>query len=166
MHHAFYVDVVHNLADVRHDLSGKLQFAKAQRPAAALAAGPAEKKANHLPERIKAQASRHHGIALEMATEEPKVRLHIELGANHALAVFAAGLGNFADAVEHQHRRQRQLRIAGAKQLAAAAGQQILVFVTAAPIQHSASLSQYRWSALELNEPASHRKRVIFAHWP
>src|SRR2546430_9940614 len=101
-----------------------------------------------------------------MATEEPKVRLHIELGANHPLAVFPAGLGNFADAVEHQHRRQRQLRIAGAKQLAAAAGQQILVFVTAAPIQHSASLSQYRWSVLELNEPASHRKRVIFAHWP
>ena len=97
-----------------------------------------------------------------MATEEPKVRLHVEFGADHPFAVFAAGLGNFADAVEHQHRRQRQLRIARTKQLAAAAGQQILIFVAAAPIQHSASLSQFRWSVLELNEPASHRKRYIF----
>ena len=77
-----------------------------------------------------------------MAAEEPEVRIHIEFGANHALAEFSAGFGNFADAVEHQHRGQRQLRIPRAKHLAAPARQQILVFVTAAPIQHSASLFQ------------------------
>ena len=77
-----------------------------------------------------------------MAAEKPKVRLHIEFGADQALAIFAAGFGNFADAVEHQHRRQRQLGVARAKQLATAAGQQILIFITAAPIQHGASLSQ------------------------
>ncbi len=74
-----------------------------------------------------------------MAAEEPEVRFHVEFGANHALAIFAAGFGDFADAVEHQHRRQRQLGIARPEQLAPAAGQQILVFVTAAPIQHRAS---------------------------
>src|SRR5205814_8700041 len=37
---------------------------------------------------------------------------------------------------EHQHRRQRQLRIARAEHPAAAAGQQILVLITAAPFQH------------------------------
>ena len=72
-----------------------------------------------------------------MATEEPQVGLHIEFGADQALAIFAAGLGNFADAVEHQHRRQRQLGVARAKQLAPTARQQILIFITAAPIQHA-----------------------------
>ena len=76
-----------------------------------------------------------------MATEEPKIRLHIEFGADQALAVFPAGRGNLADAVEHQHRGQRQLCIARAKHLTAAACQQILVFVAAAPIQHLLSLS-------------------------
>src|SRR6266850_2005318 len=86
MDHAFDVDVVHNLAHVRHHLPGKLELAEAERPAAALAAAPAQKEANHLPERVEPQASRHHRIALEMATEEPKIRLHIEFGADPASA--------------------------------------------------------------------------------
>src|SRR5216683_5968330 len=77
-----------------------------------------------------------------MAPEEPKVRIHVEFGTDHALAVFPARFGNLADAVEHQHRRQRQLCVAWAKHLTAAARQQILVFVTAAPIQHLLTLSQ------------------------
>src|SRR5262249_27465825 len=77
-----------------------------------------------------------------MAAEEPEVGLDVELGAHDALAEFAAGLADFADAVEHQHRRQRQLCIARAEHLAAAARQQILIFITAAPIEHvSYSLS-------------------------
>ena len=75
-----------------------------------------------------------------MTAEKPEVRLHVELGPDQALAIFPTGLGNFADAVEHQHRRQRQLCIARAKQLAAGACQQILVFVTAAPFEHGVSL--------------------------
>src|SRR5713226_9476626 len=78
-----------------------------------------------------------------MAPEEPKVRIHVEFGTDHALAVFPARFGNLADAVEHQHRRQRQLRVAWAKHLTAAARQQVLVFVTAAPIQHLQSLSKF-----------------------
>jgi len=40
----FDVDVVHDLANVRHHLSGKLQLAETQRAAATLAAAPAQKK--------------------------------------------------------------------------------------------------------------------------
>ena len=89
-------------------------------------AEPAEEEADHLPQRVEAEAARHHRVALEMAGEEPEVRLHLELGADQALAVLAAGLRDLGDAVEHQHRRQRQLRPFG-EQLAAAAGQQVLV---------------------------------------
>src|ERR1700704_3589721 len=82
-----------------------------------------------------------------MAPEEPKIRLHIEFGANQALAIFPAGRRNLADAVEHQHRWQRQLRVARAKQLATAGRQQILVFVAAWPIQHGCQpLLRPRWS--------------------
>jgi hypothetical protein len=40
-----------------------------------------------------------------MTPEKPEIRLHLEFGADQALAIFPAGLGNLADAVEHQHRR-------------------------------------------------------------
>src|ERR1700680_5149623 len=106
---AFDVDVVHNLAHIGHHLPGKLQFAEAERPAAPLAAGPAEVKADHLPQRVEPEATGHHGVALEMATEEPEVPLDVEFGANKTLAVFPAGLGNVADAVEHQNRGKRKL---------------------------------------------------------
>src|ERR1700710_2311717 len=75
------------------------------------AATAPDKKADHLPHRVEAETARHHRIVLEMAAEKPEIRLHIEFGADQAFAVFAAGLRNIRDAVEHQHRRQRQLRI-------------------------------------------------------
>src|ERR1700730_2326031 len=146
-HHSFDVDVVHNLANVRQHLTGKFELAEPERPAAAFAADPPQVETDHLPQGVKAETAGHHGIVLEMAAEEPEVRLDVELGAHQALAVFPAGLGNLADAVEHQHRRQRQLRVARAEHLAAAAGQQILVFVTATPIQHqNQPFSKSRWS--------------------
>src|SRR4029077_16076663 len=108
--------------------------------AAARAAGPAQEETDHLPHRIQAKATRHDRIILEMAAKKPEVRLHVELGPDEPLAIFPTGLGNFTDAVEHQHRRQRQLCVARAKQFAAGACQQILVFVTAAPFEHGVSL--------------------------
>src|SRR5260370_37162652 len=120
------MDVVHNLEDVGHHLTGELQLTEAQRTAASLAAGPAEIKADHLPERVEAEAARHDRIVLEMAAEEPEIRVHVEFSPNDALAVFPAGFGNFGDAIEHQHRWQGQLSIARAEQLAPAALQQIL----------------------------------------
>src|SRR5262249_22271523 len=56
-HHPLDIDVVHNLAHVRHDLTGQLQFAEPERPPAALSAGPAEEEAEHLPQRIKTEAA-------------------------------------------------------------------------------------------------------------
>ena len=37
-------------------------------------AEPAEEEADHLPQRVEAEAARHHRIALEVAGEEPEVR--------------------------------------------------------------------------------------------
>jgi hypothetical protein len=71
-----------------------------------------------------------------VAKEEPKVGLYVELGTNEAFAVLSTLLADFRDAIEHQHRRQRQLRVAGAKKLAAAAGQQIFVFEAVPPRFH------------------------------
>ena len=82
-----------------------------------------------------------------MAAEKPEVGLDVELRAHLALAVGAARLGDLADPVEHQHRRQRQLRVAGAEQFAAAAGEEILVAETVAPIGHYAVCPSDRASA-------------------
>src|SRR3546814_10745283 len=61
-----------------------------------------------------------------MAGEEPQVGIDVEFGADQALSERAALAGDLRDAVEHQHRRQRQARVAGAKHLAAAAGKELV----------------------------------------
>ena len=104
-HDTLDVEPVNYLLHVRQHLAGKLQFAEAERAAATGRAKPAEKEAEQLPERVEAEAARHHRIVLEMAAEKPQVRLHIEFGPNQPLAVFPAVFADFADAVEHQHRR-------------------------------------------------------------
>ena len=76
-----------------------------------------------------------------MATEKPKIRIDVELRAHASLAVGASGFGDLADPVEHQHRRQRQLRIAGSEQLAATAGDEILITETGTPFTHARGLS-------------------------
>src|SRR3546814_4418258 len=66
-------------------------------------------------------------IALEMAAEEPEVRLDVHLGDDMAFAMLATVFGNLGDAIEHQHRRQRELRITRTEKLAVRASQQLLV---------------------------------------
>src|SRR3546814_8446786 len=61
-----------------------------------------------------------------MAGEEPQVGIDVEFGADQALSERAALAGDLRDAVEHQHRRQRQARVAGAEHLAAAAGKELV----------------------------------------
>jgi hypothetical protein len=85
---------------------------------------------------FKAETARHDRVALEMAGEEPEIGTHVELGADHALAVRAAGLRDFGDPVEHQHGRKRKLGVALTEQFAASAGQQVFVFEARAPIAH------------------------------
>src|SRR5262249_58620912 len=81
------------------------------------------------------EAAGHYRISLEVAGEEPKVRFEVELRPYQALAVFAALLRDFRDAVEHEHGRQRQLR-AVVEEFTAAAGQQVLVVEACAPVVH------------------------------
>src|SRR5215470_11698524 len=135
-HHAFHVDAVDDLLDVRKNLAGELELAQAERPAPPFRSQPAEKEPQHLPQRIDAEAAGHHWIAFEMTREKPEVRLQIEHRAHHALAVLAALFGDLRDAVEHQHRGQRQLRPVD-EQLAAPALEQVLVFEARTPLSHA-----------------------------
>ena len=82
------------------------------------------------------QAARHHRIALEVAGEEPEVGLDVELGHDLALAVLAAGVGDLHDAVEHQHGRQRQLRVAGPEQVPLGALDQVFEGITVLLLAH------------------------------
>src|SRR5215831_10415146 len=145
-HHALDVDAVHHFLDGRENRAGKLHLAHAERAPVAVRAEPAEKEPEQLPQRVEAETTRHHRIALEMAGEEPEIRLYIELGARHALAVLAALLGDLRDAVKHQHRRQRQLRPLG-KHLATAAGQELLIVEARRPVAHSCFPSSLRCRA-------------------
>src|SRR5690606_36167366 len=85
--------------------------------------------AEKLPQGIEPEAAGHDGIFLEMALEEPEVGTDVELGLDEALVVGAAGGRNLRDAVEHQHRRQRQPGVAGAEELAVTTGDQLVVVV-------------------------------------
>ena len=82
------------LLDGRQHHAGEFDLADAERAALAGRAHPAEEEAEHLPEGIEAEAARHHRIAVEMAGEEPEVRLDVEFGHDLALAVLAARLGD------------------------------------------------------------------------
>src|SRR6185369_11556473 len=134
-HHPLDFETIDYVFHGRQHLAGKLEFAEAERSALARRAEPAEEKTKQLPQCVEAQAARHHRIAFEMAGEEPEVRPHLQRRAHQTLAVFAARFRQFGNAVEHQHRRQRQLRPFG-KHLAPAAGQQVLEFKADAPIFH------------------------------
>ena len=89
--------------------------------------------ADQLPQRVQAQAARHHRIAFEMTFEEPEVGMNVEFGDDLAFAVRPAIVVDGGDAVEHQHRGHGQLRIAGTEQLTAGAGQQALKVKTGFP---------------------------------
>src|SRR5690348_6619714 len=135
--HALHVHMVGELLHGGHDHAGQLDLADAQRPAAARRLHPAEEESGHLPQRVEAQAARHHRIALEMAGEEPEVRLDVELGHDLALAVLAALVVDLGDAVEHQHRWQRQLGIARPEQVPFGTLDQVLESVTMFLFAHS-----------------------------
>src|ERR1700722_2632418 len=103
-HHPLDVYAVDELLHRRQHLSGEFHLAEPERAAPALAARPAEEKAHELPQRVEAEAARHHRVALEMARKKPEIRLYLELGAGKAFAVIATFGGDFADPLEHQHR--------------------------------------------------------------
>ena len=96
---------------------------------------PDQVETDELPERVEAEAARHDRITLEVAIEEPEVRLDIEFGAQFALVVGAAVGRNMGDAIEHQHRRQWQPAVLGSEQLAVPALDQVLVLVGALAVR-------------------------------
>ena len=65
-----------------------------------------------------------------MALEKPQLGIDVELGDDFPLFEFAAVLVDANDAVEHQHRRQGQQRVAGSEQLALAAVDEFVVVET------------------------------------
>src|SRR5688572_27465462 len=67
---------------------------------------------------------------------ESRVVGDFQLGHDLALAMGAPCLRDGGDALEHQHRRQWQLGIARAEQVAPAAGQQVLVLVARWAFRH------------------------------
>src|SRR5690606_23425171 len=110
---ALDVDLVAHQLRRRTDLAGELDLAAAQRTATAGQFLPGEEEADQLPHRVQAQAAGHHRIAAEVALEEPQVRADVEFGRDPAWAVRATFVVDVGDAVEHQHRRQRQAAAAG-----------------------------------------------------
>src|SRR5471032_2957762 len=135
--HALHMNVVGELLDGRHDHARQLHFTDAQSPAPALRPHPAEEETRYLPQGVEAQAPRHHRVTLEVAVEEPQVGLYVEIGHDLALAVFSAGFVDLGDAVEHQHRRQRQLRVARSEQVAFGALDQVFEGKAVLPVAHS-----------------------------
>src|SRR3990167_9530930 len=134
--HALQMHMIGELAHRGHDHAGELDLAHAQRPATARCLHPAEEEAQHLPQRVERQAHWHHRIALEVAGEEPEVRLDVELGHDLALAELAAGVADLHDAVEHEHRWQRQLRVPGPEQVSLGAFDQVLKRITVLLLAH------------------------------
>ena len=95
-HDALEVDAVFDLLDVGSTWPENFTSPTPSARPRPGRAEPAEEEAEHLPQRVEAEAARHHRIALEMAGEEPEVGLDVELGAHVALAVLAARLGDLA----------------------------------------------------------------------
>src|SRR5471030_1059305 len=118
-YYALHADAVGNFLCARQHLAAELDFAAAERAPAPLASHPAQVKTDQLPHRIQPQASRHHRVALEMTGEKPEFRAQVQLGHDLALAVGSALVADVDDAVEHEHGRQGQLRVAGTEHLAA-----------------------------------------------
>ena len=90
LEHAFQINAIDDAFDGGQDLIGEFDFPNTKRPAASREAEPTQIKAEELPQRVEPEAARHHRIALEMAAEEPEVRLDRIFGQDHALAIGAA----------------------------------------------------------------------------
>ena len=73
---------------------------------------PAKEETHQLPHRIETQAAGHDRIGVEMTVKKPQARFDIQLGFDIALVIIPTIFGNAGDTIEHQHRGQRQQRVA------------------------------------------------------
>src|SRR5204862_5137734 len=124
-----HTDRVAHALDGRLDVSPELDLADADGAALAGRARPAKPIADDLPHGVQPQTSRHHGVAEKVTVEKPEARGDIQLGDDVTLAEFAAVQADLGDAVDHQHGRRWQLRIARAEIAAFARSEQLFLGV-------------------------------------
>jgi hypothetical protein len=106
-------------------------------------AEPAEVEAGELPHAVKAEAAGHDRVALEVTREEPEIGGDVEFGAQITLVECTAGFRDVGDPVHHQHRRQRQLGVAGSEELAFRTFQDLVISVARLPVDHEKSVSSF-----------------------
>ena len=87
---ALDVDAVDDLAHGGQHLVAELHFSDAERPAAPRGTEPSEMEAHELPESIEAKTAGHDRVVLEVTTEEPEVRPHVEFRQDMTFAEGAA----------------------------------------------------------------------------
>src|SRR5690606_30746475 len=116
---------------IGQNLAEKLDLPGSQGPALALVAPPGEEEARQLPHGVEAQAARHHRVGGEVTGKEPQIGVDIQFSHQLALAVFAAVVGDQGNAIEHQHIGGWRPGAVGAKQLAAAGGENVFLGVAA-----------------------------------
>ena len=112
------------------------KFANAQRAAFTFAAQPAEVEPYQLPHCVQAQASRHNRIADKVASEEPQIRIDIQLCFNIPFVEVTTRFGHFDHTVHHQHVWCWQLRAFSAKQFTATRGKKVFFCIGFAFIYH------------------------------
>src|SRR5262249_18631968 len=88
---------------VRADLAVERDLAATERASGADAAAPGAEESEELPHCVHSQAARLHGVALEVAAEEPVVGLHAALGDQAAAGAVTPDLD---DVVDHEQRRK------------------------------------------------------------
>src|SRR6476620_1786976 len=152
-HHPLDVDAIEDVLYGRENLTGELEFSQSERATSARGAEPAQKESEQLPERIKSEAAGHYRIAFEMTGEKPVVGAQIEHSAQKPFAIGSAGFRDLGNAIEHQHRWQRQLGISCAEQFASGARQKIIVAKAGAPPLLGLLYVRTRLSGRRLRDP-------------
>src|SRR5262245_26795648 len=95
------VELVADDAMMRADLALERDLAAPQRAPGPEAAPPDAEEPEQLPERVQSEAARLHGVALEVAAEEPVVGVHAALGEEAAASTVTTDLD---DGVDHEQR--------------------------------------------------------------
>lgn len=122
---AFNIELIaYQLGRWQH-LSGELDLAGAQRTAFAGIATPSEEETTQLPQGVDAQAARHDRVGLEVAIEEPEIRMNIQLRADLTLAESSPMVVYGCNPVDHEHVVRWQSRVVGSENLALTASNQV-----------------------------------------
>jgi hypothetical protein len=98
---------------------------------------PAEEKTRHLPQRIEARQPGITGSPLKWQAKNQRSGFTSSSATTSPLPYLPPLSSDPDDTVEHQHGRQRELRVAGAEQVALGALDQVLEGVTLLFLAHA-----------------------------